>query len=938
MTTGNSPSISSAEARPRLCLVDGPGYIFRAFFGIKQKMNAPDGTPTNAVFGFNRMLRQLIRDMKPDYVAVIFDTGEPTFRHGIYPAYKANRDAPPEEMIPQFTLIDELVAAYGLPVLKRAGFEADDIIATLATTAESHAMDVVIISSDKDLMQLVDDRVRLYDPLNERFLGREAVIEKFGVPPEKVVDVQALAGDSTDGVPGVPGVGIKTAAELVNTYGSLDEVLARAGEVKQPKRREALLANADLARTCRELVRLKRDMPGLPTIESLKRPDDEAPATKARLNELFVRLGFRSQLTLEATGPAAGEGTATTPAPAPAKPAEASDGDRPNIRVAAIDRDRYELVLDEAALNRWIEKARAVPALALDFETTSLNPHEAIIVGCSLATADNDACYIPVAHRYMGAPPQLKPGHLHNALRAIFTGPGAPKLWGQNAKYDWLVAHNNGVTLPEPAGDSMIASYLLDATRSSHGMDNLSRVFLGHETVKFSDVTGTGKHQIGFDEVPLDQALRYAAEDADVTFRLCRILHRMLHARDLTDLYYGMEIPLLSVLARMELNGVRLDSNLLHTMGRDLVARQHTLEQEIHRLAGQPFNVNSPKQLAQVLFTQLGLPIVSQTKTGPSTDASVLEELSDKHPLPKLVLEFRMLAKLQGTYVEALPKLVNPSTGRLHTSFNQTVAETGRLSSTDPNLQNIPIRTEDGRRIREAFIAADGATLVSADYSQVELRVMAHIARDEAMIRAFNDGADIHRQTAAEMFGHALADVTPEERRRAKAINFGVIYGQSGFGLAQSLGIGRGEAERYIEQYFERFKGVRAFITSAIENAKDTGEARTLFGRIRPVPELRATNKNIKQQAERVAVNTVIQGTAADLIKAAMIRLDRRLAREMPETKMLLQVHDELVFETPAGSEEQLASMAREEMAAPLKLAVPLVVDVGTGPNWAKAH
>jgi len=502
----------------RLLLLDGHSLAYRAFYALPvENFSTTSGQPTNAVYGFTSMLINALRDEKPTHVAVAFDVSRQTFRTEQFAEYKANRASTPEEFLGQVDLIRDVLSALGIRWLEQEGYEADDIIATLATTAESHAMDVVIISSDKDLMQLVDDRVRLYDPMNERFLGREAVIEKFGVPPEKVVDVQALAGDSTDGVPGVPGVGIKTAAELVNTYGSLDEVLARAGEVKQPKRREALLAHADLARTCRELVRLKRDMPGLPTIESLRRPDDEAPATKARLNELFVRLGFRSQLTLEATGPAAGEATATTPAPAPAKPIEAADGDRPNIRVAEIDRDRYELVLDEAALTRWIEKARATPAVALDFETTSLNPHEAIIVGCSLATADNDACYIPVAHRYMGAPPQLKPGQLHAALRAIFTGPGAPKLWGQNAKYDWLVAHNNGVTLPEPAGDSMIASYLLDATRSSHGMDHLSRVFLGHDTVKFSDVTGTGKHQIGFDEVPLDQALRYAAEDADVT-------------------------------------------------------------------------------------------------------------------------------------------------------------------------------------------------------------------------------------------------------------------------------------------------------------------------------------------------------------------------------------------------------------------------------------
>ncbi len=912
-----------------LYLVDGSGYIFRAFFALPP-MTRPDGTPVNAVFGFTKMLMKLVSDSDADGVAVIFDRGRQSFRNEIYPDYKANRPDAPEELVPQFALIREATEACGLPAIEMAGFEADDLIASYAKVARAADVQVTIVSSDKDLMQLVGDGVTMLDPMKNRLIGPEEVVEKFGVPPEKVVDVQSLAGDSTDNVPGVPGIGIKTAAQLIAEYGDLDSLLDRAGEIKQPKRREKLQENAEMARISRQLVTLRQDVPLDAGLESfdLRDPDPEVLRAFLEIN------GFKS--IIAQLGAALGE-----------DPAE----DDPAIAEAA-----YELVQDRERLSAWVAEALAAGLVAVDTETTGLDPMAADLVGISLSTAPGRACYIPVAHKVPGGnpdggldleagaedPPQVPLSEAIEILKPLLEDPGTLKV-GQNIKYDALVFARHGIALA-PQDDTMLLSYVLDAGLHGHGMDELARLLLDHETIKFKDVAGSGRSQVTFDRVPLDKALDYAAEDADITLRLYQVLKPRLLAERMTTVYETLERPLVAVLAGMEYHGIKVDQERLRRLSNDFAARINDLEVEIHDLAGRKFTIGSPKQLGEVLFDEMGLPGGKKGKSGAyATGAEVLETLvAEGHALPEKVLAWRQLSKLKSTYSDALQEQINPETGRVHTSFSQAVASTGRLSSNDPNLQNIPIRTEEGRKIRTAFVAEKGCRLLSVDYSQIELRLAAEIADVGALKEAFGQGQDIHAITASQVFGVPVEGMDPMIRRQAKAINFGIIYGISAFGLAQNLGIAQREAKAFIETYFDRYPEIRAYMDQTKKFARENGYVTTLLGRKIHTPQIADKNPARRNFAERAAINAPIQGSAADIIKRAMIRMPAALADAGLAAKMLLQVHDELLFEVPEGEIQATTEVVRGVMegapAPACSLSVPLVADAGVGDTWAEAH
>ncbi|MDM8164876.1 DNA polymerase I [Roseovarius sp.] len=928
-----------------LHLIDGSAFIFRAYHALPPLTRKSDGLPIGAVSGFCNMLFRYVSDDHgadaPTHVAVIFDKGSHTFRNDMYDLYKANRDEMPEDLRPQIPLTRDATRAFNIACEEMEGFEADDIIATLACQARDLGGRVTIVSSDKDLMQLVGDGVEMLDAMKNRRIDVEGVEEKFGVRPDRVVDVQALAGDSVDNVPGAPGIGIKTAALLINEFGSLEELLDRAEEIKQPKRRETLIEKREQIELSKRLVQLDCNTPLTFTLDDLeiKEPDPET------LMDFLTQMEFRTLTkriadTLNVEAPVIPDTN-----PAGANPADEAP-DWP-----AIDPSTYEHVQTMEALQVWIDRITARGYVAIDTETTSLNEMQAALVGISLAVTPGEACYIPLRHTEGGsggaddlfnsetrAEGQLDPDTVLAALKPILEDDAILKI-GQNMKYDAKIFAQNGVRIA-PIDDTMLMSYALNSGIHNHGMDTLSERYLSHVPIPIKELLGTGKSAITFDKVAIDKAVGYAAEDADITLRLWHIFKPQLHTARVTTVYETLERPLVPVLAQMERHGIQVDRDTLSRMSGKFAQKMAQLEEEIHTLAGRKFNVGSPKQLGEILFDEMSLEGGKKGKTGAyATGADVLEDLATMHELPARILDWRQLSKLKSTYTDALQDHIDPDTGRVHTSYVQTGASTGRLASTDPNLQNIPVRTEEGRRIREAFVAPEGKTLLSLDYSQIELRILAHIADIGQLKQAFADGLDIHAMTASEMFDVPLAEMTPEIRRRAKAINFGVIYGISGFGLARQLRIPRGDAQDFINRYFERFPGIKTYMDDTVSFAKEHGFVQTLFGRKIHTPEISAKGPRAGF-ARRAAINAPIQGTAADIIRRAMIRMPAAI--EGLPCKMLLQVHDELLFEVDSGAADQVITAAREIMEGAAKpavhLDVPLVVDAGQGMNWAEAH
>jgi len=931
----------SPTAPDRLYLVDGSGYIFRAYHSLPP-MTRPDGTPVNAVYGFTTMLMKLLADMDAERVAVIFDKGRKTFRNDLHPDYKGHRPDAPEDLIPQFPVIREAVRAFNVACVEMDGFEADDLIATYARQAREAEIEVTVVSSDKDLMQLVRDGVALFDPMKNRAIGPEQVHEKFGVAPDKVVDVQALAGDTSDNVPGVPGIGVKTAAQLITDYGDLETLLSRAGEIKQPKRRQNLIEFADQARLSRELVLLRDNVDVPESLEGFGVKDPEPEALRAFLTEN----GFKSLLA-KVEGdlipkPENGEGAAADPV----NEARAAEAD-------------YTLIQDLDTLRAWVDEARAAGIVAVDTETDALSAMRGGLVGISLAVAPGRACYIPLGHtsgeaagqldldgsggrRDDSGPTQIATADCVAALADLMRDPGVLKV-GHNIKYDLHVLRRVGLEVT-PIDDTIVLSYVLDGTRlgqGSHGLDDLALRHFEHRMIPFKEVCGTGKKQITFDLVPLDEALAYAAEDADYTLRLHRLLKPRLIEERMVAVYETLDRPLVPLLTAMEAEGIKVDPQALRDLSHTFAQRIGDLEAEVHRLAGHAFNIGSPKQLGEVLFDEMGLTAGRKSaKTGAkSTGADVLEDLAAQgHELPARVLDWRQFSKLKSTYTDALVEDINPDTRRVHTTFGLTGTSTGRLSSNDPNLQNIPIRTEEGRRIREAFVADSGNLLISADYSQIELRLVAHVADIKALKDAFHHGADIHAITASRMFGQPVEGMDPMLRRRAKAINFGIIYGISAFGLARQLSIPRGDAQAFIDAYFKEFPEILTYMERTKEEARQHGFVRTLFGRKCWTPGITDKNPNMKGLAERAAINAPIQGGAADIIKRAMIRLPTALTDAGLSARMLLQVHDELILEAPEPEAERTAEVCRKVMAEAASLSVPLLVETGVARSWAEAH
>ena len=945
-----------ASAPEQLVLIDGSGYIFRAFHALPMMMS-PEGVPVNAVFGFTKMLMKLMDDLQPSHVLVIFDAGRVTFRNDIYPEYKQNRTDPPDELVPQFSLVRDATEAMSLPVTELPGFEADDLIASYAKMAHESGTDCLIVSSDKDLMQLVRPGVTMLDPMKQRRISDAEVVEKFGVLPNRVVDVQSLAGDSTDNVPGVPGIGIKTAAELINQFGDLDSLLAGAETIKQPKRRENLVNFAEQARISRELVRLKDDVPLDNNIASLVRPHRDMD----RLSAFLSGQGFNSLLASIGTKNAASQKTAPTSGKTDlASPFGA-------ILPPHVEAPSYELVTTTDALSRWIDEARSQGFIAIDTETTSLNASSASLVGVALATAPGKACYIPLRHvapASEGAAQsgldfagdaevaetvmleQMDEAEALSLLRGLCADSSILKI-GHNLKYDAHVLsleQNGGLSLT-PVDDTMCLSYVLDAGRTErHGLDYLALSLLDIQTIKYQDVCGKGAKQISFAEVSPEAACTYASEDADITLRLWTMLKPRLAREGMSSVYERLERPLIPILAHMEAAGIKVDTQLLHGLSQDFAGRIQILEGEIHQLAGETFNIASPKQLGEILFEKLGYEGGKKSKTGAfSTGADILEDMAENGvEIARKVLDYRQLAKLKSTYTDALMASVNNRTGRVHTSFSMVGASTGRLSSSDPNLQNIPIRTQEGRQIRGAFIARPGCKLISADYSQIELRLVAHVAQEKTMLEAFRNGVDIHAQTASEVFGVPLDQMDAETRRRSKAINFGIVYGISAFGLSRQLSIPQSEARDYIATYLDRFPGIRTYMNDAREFAREHLYVETLFGRRIHIEQIGASNQAMRGFSERQAINAPIQGSAADIIKRAMICLPAELAAQGLAADMLLQVHDELIFEVPEEQAEQSVQLIKsvmENAASPVvQLSVPLVVDAGIADSWSEAH
>ncbi len=992
-----APAAVGLKKGDHVFLVDGSGYIFRAYHALPPIARKSDGLQLNAVFGFCNMLWKLLRDMKaddkPTHLAVVFDKSEKTFRTEMYKEYKAHRPDPPDDLIPQFKFIREAVQAFDLPCLEQNGFEADDLIATYARIASEAGATTSIVSSDKDLMQLVSDRVTMFDTMKDKTIGRAEVIEKFGVPPEKVIEVQALIGDSTDNVPGVPGIGVKTAAQLIGEYGDLETLLKRVNEIKQDKRRQSLIDNAEAARMSKKLVTLdtnvKLDVP----IGDLAvhEPDYKhliAFLKAMEFNSLTRRVADFASIDVGAIEPAAqhaggaraanGKGQSQgasaspqLPLERPAQPGDMSREGRPEApqypaltpqalaearREAALsakfDRSRYETVRSIDRLKAWAERARDTGVVALQVSSVSIDPMQAELCGFALAVAPNEACYVPLSHRQGGegaglfrgdvVANQIPEAKALEVLKPLLEDRGVLKI-GHDLKFTWQVFAQRGIEIAS-YDDVILMSYVADAGRAGHALDSLAERTFSHAALDINELIKAGKARITFDSVGIDRATEYSAERADIIFRIWQVLSPRLAADKVRNVYETLERPLLSVLGHMERRGISVDRNVLSRLSGEFAQEAAGLEDEINKLAGETVNAGSPKQIGDILFGKMQLPGGTKTKTGQwSTGARQLEELAEMgHELPRKILDWRQVSKLKSTYTDALPEYVNPTTKRVHTSYALAATTTGRLSSSEPNLQNIPVRTEDGRKIRRAFIASPGMKLVSADYSQIELRLLAEIAGIEQLRKAFRDGLDIHALTASEMFGVPVKGMPAEIRRRAKAINFGIIYGISAFGLANQLGIEREEAGAYIRKYFERFPGIRDYMEETKKFAKDNGYVETLFGRKCHYPDIKASNASIRSFNERAAINARLQGTAADIIRRAMVRMDAALSKKKLGAQMLLQVHDELVFEVPDGEVEKTLPVVTKVMVdAPmpaLSLSVPLQVDAHAAANWDDAH
>jgi DNA polymerase-1 len=886
----------------KLFLIDGSSYIFRAFFAVRG-LSTSKGLPTNAIFGFTSMLLKILKDHKPDGVAVVFDTKAPTFRTELYEEYKANRPEMPDDLAVQIPYIKKIVEAFRIPSLEQEGYEADDLIGTIATKAEQDGIEVVIVSGDKDLLQLVSEKVTALDTMKDAHKGLQEVKARFGVGPERLPDIMGLAGDSIDNIPGVPGIGEKTAITLIKQFGSLDSLLENVKEADEKelkkKIRDKLAEYKDQALLSRDLATIDTHVPLEIRWDDfhLSLPDEEA------LRPLFTELEFHKFL-------------------------------QEFFAQKTVSYENYHLITDEEAFGQLVASLQQADRFSVDLETTSRNPVMAEIVGLSFSYKPHEAYYIPVGHDYPGVHHQLPVAQVLERLKPVLED-AKKRKYGQNIKYDYLVLRRQGVKIAGIACDTMIVSYLLDPTKRSHSLEAIAQEYLQHQMITYKEVTEKGQ---GFQKVDLQQAMQYSGEDADVTFLLTEILMKKLEEEGLNDLFLQIELPLVEVLAEMELWGVKIDPELLQEVSKELETRLWNLEKQVFDLVGEEFNINSTQQLGKILFEKLRLPVIKKTKTGYSTDVGVLQELAKDHELPRVVLEYRSLTKLKSTYVDTLPKLINPSTGRVHTSYNQTVTATGRLSSSDPNLQNIPIRTEDGRRIREAFVPEDNWWMISADYSQIELRILAHLSGDTTLIEAFQRGEDIHTRTASEIFDLPPEKITPQMRREAKVINFGIIYGMSPYGLANELGGETKVAAEYIDEYFSKYQGVKTYLDKILHDAKKKGYVTTLYNRRRYIPEINSSNRTARQFAERTAINTPIQGTAADLIKIAMNRIYRRIRDENLETKLIMQVHDELVLEAPTNEVKGVEQMVQAEMEGVIDLVVPLEVSVSKGKNWGEIH
>ena len=886
----------------KIFLIDGSSYIFRAFFAIRG-LSTSKGLPTNAIFGFTSMLLKILRDLKPDGVAMVFDTKAPTFRNDLYKEYKANRPEMPDDLAVQIPYIKKIVNAFRILSLEQEGYEADDLIGTIAKKAEQDGLEVVIISGDKDLLQMVSEKVTVLDTMKDVQKGLQEVKERFGVTPERLPDIMGLAGDSIDNIPGVPGIGEKTAVALIKRFGSLDSLLEKVPKTNdkelKKKVKEKLIEYKDQALLSRDLATIDAHVPIEIRWEDflVSLPDEET------LRPLFTELEFHKFL----------QGL---------------------FSQKTVSYENYHLITEVEEFEKLVINLQKADSFSVDLETTSRDPIIAQVVGISFSHKPHEAYYIPVGHDYPGVPPQLPVSPVLEQLKPLLEDATKGK-YGQNIKYDYLVLRRQGIRMTGIACDTMIASYLLDPTKRSHSLEVIAQEYLGHQMITYKEVTEKGQ---GFQKVDLQQAMQYSGEDADVTFLLAEMLMKQLEEEGLKDLFTEMELPLVEVLAEMELWGVKIDPGLLQGVSKELEARLWNLQKQVFDLVGEEFNINSTQQLGKILFEKLKLPVIKKTKTGYSTDVGVLQELAKEHELPRVVLEYRSLTKLKSTYVDALPKLINPATGRVHTSYNQTVTATGRLSSSDPNLQNIPIRTEDGRRIREAFIPEDNWWMISADYSQIELRILAHLSKDTTLIEAFQNDEDIHARTASEIFGRAPDQITPQMRREAKVINFGIIYGMSPFGLSNELGVEPKVAGEYIDEYFRKYHGVKTYLDGILAEAKKKGYVTTLYNRRRYLPDINSTNRAARQFAERTAINTPIQGTAADLIKIAMNRIYRRIRDADLKTKLIMQVHDELVLEAPVDELEKVKDMVQEEMEGVIDMVIPLKVSVSRGKNWGKIH
>jgi len=886
-----------------LFLIDGSAYIHRAYHAIRGLSNSK-GLPTNAVFGFSRMLVKLMEEQTPEYAAMVFDAKGPTFRHKIYKEYKANRPPMPEDMSVQIPYIKDITAGFNFPVIEMTGYEADDLIGTLAHIAEEAGYFVIMVTGDKDFLQLVTANSIIWDPMKDMKIDMDVVKETYGIEPHQMIDVMGLSGDTSDNIPGVPGIGQKTALSLIQNFGSMEQLYEQVDKITKKKLHENLVKYKDQAFLSRELVKIDTRVPlrfDLQDFE-LKGPDND------RLSELFKELEFRQ---LQQTLPGKKD----------------------------LSNKNYQSIQSLNALNDLIASLKSSEIFALDTETTSKDPMKAAIVGLSFSIKPDEAFYIPCAHDYPDVPEQLELRDVLKLLKPVLENPEIKKI-GQNIKYDWMVLARHGINLDGVMSDTMVASYLINPSKRAHGLDQIALDFLDHKTISYKEVTGKGKKITGFSEVPLERAVPYACEDADITLMAYNVLMPKINEMDLVELFQKVEMPLIPVLMKMEMTGIFVDKDRLNLLSKSFEHQLDELEKRIYSVAGEEFNIKSSQQLGKILFEKLELPVQKKTKkkTGYSTDVDVLTSLASLHELPALILRHRTLAKLKSTYADALIDLINPETGRIHTSYNQTVTATGRLSSSDPNLQNIPVRTEEGREIRRAFVPKKGWHMVSADYSQIELRILAHYSEDQILIKAFMDDEDIHTRTANEVFQVFPSFITSELRRHAKIINFGIIYGMSPFGLSKELGISHKMAKSYIDNYFARYKGVKQFIDRAIKDVKKSKQTSTLLGRIRFLPDINSSNRNLRQFAERTAINTPIQGTAADLIKLAMIKVDAAFTERGFQSVMLLSVHDELIFEVPPDELDEVKNLIKEIMEGIWDLRVPLKVNVGYGENWAEVH